>query len=340
MKNILEGFSHEKGLHCDTSALRDMFAFAGYDFPESFFFGIGEGLGFYFRDGKDGKLPVVAGRTSILEIDQRACRALGCDLKITTSASPGRAQETLRSSLAEGLPVMVHADRYYLRYLRSSSHFGGYSLVIAGLDEDAGVSYVADHSRDSLIELPLTELAEARASAHLPFPPRHRWFKFNFPSVVETPLDNKLVMGAIGRNSMEMLNSPIRNYGVGGIYYLANCLYRWDEKYSKKELDEACAIAHSAITTPGMGIGCYRQLYGDFLGYAAETLCLDNLRAAADGYHQVSNMWSQAGTLLSEARCGCSALTEAADLVKIIAAREHELQVSLLTCANLCCRRR
>ena len=340
MKKILEGFSHEKGLHCDTSALRDMFAFAGYDFPEPFFFGIGEGLGFYYRDGKDGKLPVASGRTSILEIDQRACRVLGCGLKIATSASPARAQQILKSTLAEGQPVMVHADQYYLRYLQRPAHFGGYSLVIAGLDEGAGVAHVADHSRDCLIELQLAELAEARASAHLPFPPRHRWFKFGFPSELPGEIDNKLVMGAIGRNSMEMLNAPVRNYGVGGIYYLANCLYRWEEKYSKKELDEACTIVYNAIATPGAGIGCYRQLYGDFLDYAAGTIGIDSLREVADGYHQVSTMWSQAGKLLSEARCGCSAISEAADLMKNIAAREHELQVSLLTAANLCCRRR
>ncbi len=338
MKKILEDFSHEKGLHCDTSSLRDVFAHAGYGFPEPFFFGIGEGIGFYYRDGKDGKPPVASGRTGVLEIDQRACRLLGCDLKISTSASPRRAQETLASMLAEGRPVMLHADQYYLKYLRSSSHFGAYSLVVAGIDDEAGTAHIADHMRDSLLEIPLAELAEARASAHRPFPTRHRWFRFDIPS--EINIDGKLVMGAIGRNTMEMLNAPVRNCGVGGIYYLANCMYRWEEKYSKKELDDACKILYNAIAGPGTGGSCFRYLYADFLSYAAKNLGLDSLAETADGYSRVGTMWSQAAKVLAEVPCGCSALTEAADILQIIAAREHELQVSLMTAANLCCRRR
>lgn len=338
MKTTLGGFSHEKGLHCDTSALRDVFSYAGYSYPEQLYFGIGEGLGFYFRDGGNGKLPVAAGRTGLLEVDRRACERLGCSLKIAESSSPRRARERLEALLAEGKPVMLHADQYYLRYLRRPSHFGGYALVVTGLDEGAGTALVADHTRDRPVELPLAELAEARASAHRPFPPRHRWFEFELPAGLQ--VDGKLAMAAIGRNALEMLNSPVRNYGVGGIYYLANSLYRWEDKYASKELDEARKILHEAIVGPGTGGGCFRHLYGNFLAYAADELGLDQLRDAADGYHRAGAMWAQAGKLLSESICGCSSLSEAADLIQIIAAREHELQVSLLTTANLCCKRK
>ncbi|CAJ35706.1 BtrH N-terminal domain-containing protein [Methanocella arvoryzae] len=338
MKTILEDFSHEKGLHCDTSSLRDVFAYAGHGFPEPFFFGIGEGLGFFFRDGRSGKPPVASGRTGVLEIERRACRLLGCDLKISTSSSPRRARETLASMLANGQPVMLHADQYYLKYLRSPSHFGAYSLVVAGIDEEAGIAHVADHMRENLIEVPLAELAEARASIHRPFPARHRWFRFGIPSDIKA--DSKQIMAAIGRNTMEMLNAPVRNCGVGGIYYLANCMYRWEEKYSKKELDDACRIVHDAIAGPGTGGSCFRCLYADFLQYAAENFDLPGIAETADGYRRVGNMWAQAGKVLAEVRCGCSALTEAADIIQIIAAREHELQVSLMAAANLCCRRR
>lgn len=338
MEMILDGFSHERGLHCDTSSLRDVFAYAGYGFPEPFYFGMGEGLGFYFRDGKDGKPPVACGRTGILEIDQRACRTLGCGLKVATSASPHRAQAALASMLAQGQPVMLHADQFYLKYLRARSHFGAYSIVVAGIDEKAGFAQIADHQSDGLIEIPLGELAEARASAHRPYPVQHRWLRFDIPA--EIAVDGKLVMGAIGRNTMEMLNAPLRNCGVGGIYYLSNCMYRWDEKYSKKELDDACKIVHGAIAGPGTGGGCFRHLYGDFLGYAADAFGLDSLREPAEGYRRAGAMWSQAAKVLSEVQCGCSALTEAADIIQIIAAREHELQISLMSAANLCCRRR
>jgi len=346
MKKILEGFSHKKGLYSDTSSLRDVFAFAGYSFPEPFFFGIGEGLGFFYRDGNGdsggigAKPPVVAGRSAILELDRRACQTLGCTVKIATSASPRRAQELLISRVAGGQPVMLHADAFFLKYLHSPrSHFGAYSLVVAGIDDAADTAMVADYSREGLCELSLEELAGARASTHRPFPPHHRWFEFGMPPSVEA--DRRLVMGAIGRNSVEMLNAPVRNCGIGGIYFLASCMGRWEERYGKKGLPAACKAVREAVDGPEAGGGgCFRPMYAAFLEHAADTYGLDRLREVADGYRRAGAMWSQAAKVLAEVECGCTALSEAADLVNAIAALEHELQVTLLTEANLCCRRR
>jgi len=337
MRYILEDFSHEKGLHSDTSALRDLFAYAGHGFPEPFFFGMGEGLGFSFHDGGNGKLPMITGRTGILEIDVRISRMIGSSLKVATSTSPGRAQELLVSMIREGRPVIMHVDAHYLRYLRSKAHFGAYSIVAAGVDEDAGIAHVADYNRHELIDLPLSELAAARASSHRPFPPRHRWFDYHIPA--EIPVDKSLVMGAIGRNALEMLNSPVRNNGVGGIYFLANCMYHWKEKYGK-DLGSVCRIVRDAIEGPGTGGGCFRNLYAGFLEYASHEIGIDELSDVADGYCRVSAMWSQASKLLSGIECGCSSVSETADYIKQIASKEHELQVSLLTTANLCCRRK
>jgi len=337
MRYILEDFSHEKGLHSDTSSLRDLFAHAGHDFPEPFFFGIGEGLGFSFHDGGNGKFPLVTGRTGTLEVDSRISHTLGCSLKISTSTSPTKAQELLVSKIRAGQPVMMHVDAYYLRYLHSKAHFGAYSVVATGVDEDAGIARIADYTRKGLVDLSLSELATARASAYRPFPPKHRWFDYHI--LDEIPVDKPLVMGAIGRNALEMLNSPVRNNGVGGIYFLANCIYHWKEKYGK-DLGFICRTVRDAIEGFGTGGGCFRNLYAEFLEYASNEIGIDELSYAADGYCHVGAMWSQAAKLLSEVECGCSSVSETADYINQIASREHELQVSLLTTANLCCRRK
>jgi hypothetical protein len=44
--------------------------------------------------------------------------------------------------------------------------------------------------------------------------------------------------------------------------------------------------------------------------------------------------------MLLEVDCGCTSLGEASDHITAIAAKEHELQVALMTAANLCCRRK
>ncbi|OPY26360.1 MAG: hypothetical protein A4E28_02560 [Methanocella sp. PtaU1.Bin125] len=335
MKLILRDFEHKKGVHSDTTALRDVFAFAGHRFPEELFFGLGEGLGFYYWNGRNLARPMIGGRCGNLELDRRVCDKLGARLVIRESTSPRRARGTMLSLLEAGRPVMLHTDAYYLKFLRCDAHFGAHCLVVAGVDEDT--AYVADRSRDGLIEMSLDELSEARSSRHRPFPPQNRWFEIDVPEQID--VDPKALMGAIGMNATEMLNSPIRNVGIGGIYYFANCVRTWDTAYGKKDLPRVCREAHDAIEGDGIGGGCFRYLYADFLQYAGRICDSRPLAEVADGYRQVGNMWTQMASMFAEVDCGCASLTEIATLANAIAAKEHELQVSLMTAANLCCRR-
>jgi hypothetical protein len=155
----------------------------------------------------------------------------------------------------------------------------------------------------------------------------------------EINVDPKLILNAIGMNATEMLNSTTRNFGIGGIYYFSNCVRSWEDAYGKKALGEICRNAHYAIDGDGTGGGCFRNLYADFLRYAAKTTGEAALAEVADGYRRVGTLWSQAGKMLLEVECECSSLSEASEQITVIAAKEHELQVALMTAANLCCRR-
>ncbi len=337
MKTILRNFVHVPGKHSDTTALRDMFAAAGHRFPEPFFFGIGEGLGFYYWNGRNLPRPLIGGRSGNLELDRRACATLGAGLAIRESSSPKRAQETMLAMLDAGRPVMVHADAYYLKYLRRGTHYGAHCVVVAGVDEEKGVAYLADCSRAGLQEVPLAELSEARASRHKPFPPQNRWFEIDVPGRIEP--DTQLIMGAIGRNATEMINSTIRNVGIGGIYYFANCVRAWEGTYGKKEVGPICREVHDAIDGHGAGHGSFRHLYADFLHYASGAADVPALDEVAGGYRQVGQMWARLAKMLLEVECGCASLAEVSEQATAIADKEHELQIALMTAANLCCRR-
>jgi hypothetical protein len=336
MKKILDGFAHKRGMHCDTTALRDMFAHSGHDIPESAFFGIGEGLGFFYWSSKNLKHPVIGGRIKPLEIDRRACRNLGVPLKIKTSTSPKRAYRIMKEMLGEGRPVMIRADIYYLKYRRSAHHCGAHNIVIAGLDEERDIAYVADRIADGLIEMPIHQLIEARDSSHKPFPPRNTWFEFGMPG--ELALDSKNIMGAIGMNAVEMLNSGVRSVGIGGIYYFASCLHRWKGDFSPRELKVACNAAYASIQANGTGGGLYRHMYAEFLEYARGVTGIGTLEEIAGGYHQAGRMWTQVAKILKDVPCGCASLSEASDMAEEVAAKEHELLTELLCAANLCCK--
>jgi Butirosin biosynthesis protein H, N-terminal/Domain of unknown function (DUF4872) len=336
MRKVLDGFVHRRGMHCDTTALRDVFAYAGHGLPEAALFGMGEGLGFFYWNGRNMRHPAIGGRIKPLELDRRACRNLGVALDIHTSTSPKRAYGVMRSMLEENKPVMVRADIYYLEYRRSTHHCGAHNIVVAGLDEASDTAYVADRIADGLIELPLAELIDARASLHKPFPPKNLWFEFDFPGSLA--LDSGTIMGAIGMNAVEMLNSDVRSLGIGGIYYLASCLHQWKADFNKKELATACNVAYGSIEANGTGGGLYRHIYAEFLEYARGVTGVKELENIAGGYHQAGRMWTQAAKILKDVPCGCASLSEASTLVEEIAAKEHELLTNLLCVANFSCK--
>lgn len=336
MKKVLDNFVHRRGIHCDTTALRDVFEHSGHALPESALFGIGEGLGFYYWKSRNLRHPVLGGRIKPLELDRRACRNLGVGLKINTSTSPKRAYGVMKAMLAADTPVMMRADIFYLDYRHSTHHCGAHNIVVAGLDEASDTVYVADRIADGLIEMPVSRLIDARASLHKPFPPKNLWFEFGFPESLM--LDGNKVMAAIGMNAVEMLNSDLRNVGIGGIYYLASYIHQWKTDLNKRDLEIACNAAYSSIEANGTGGGLYRHLYAEFLEYARGMTGVKELENIAGGYHVAGRMWSQAAKILRDVPCGCASLTEAATVVEEIAGKEHELLTELLCVANLCCK--
>lgn len=335
MKKILEGFNHKRGMHCDTTALRDVFEYSGHKMSESSLFGLGEGLGFYYWKSKNLRHPIIGGRIRPLEIDRRACRNLGVALKLKTSTSPKRAYDAMRSMLDGDKPVMVHVDPFFLKYRKTRHHCGAYNLVVAGLDEESDTAYVADRIADGLIELPVSQLIDARASLHKPFPPRNLWLEFGFPDALA--MDSKKLMGAIGMNAVEMLNSDVRNTGIGGIYYFASSLEQW-KGYNASDLKIACNAAYGSIQANGTGGGLYRHMYAEFLEYARGLTGVNELEDVAGGYHQAGQLWIEVAKILKDVPCGCSSLSEASALIAEIAKKEHELLTELMCCANLCCK--
>ncbi len=58
MKKIIKNWVHIPGLHCGSTALRDVVTYYGYNFSEAMCFGIGGGLGFFYISGSPTTLPL------------------------------------------------------------------------------------------------------------------------------------------------------------------------------------------------------------------------------------------------------------------------------------------
>ena len=131
MKKMISGWKHSKGVHCGSSAIRDVCRRSGHDFSEQMCFGLGGGLGFYYtRDRNTDPSRLIHLRGPMMEVS--FLRNFGLDVRDWKyEDDPARAMDDLVGLVAGDVPVLIQTDIRYLDYYDSSTHFPGH--VVAGL---------------------------------------------------------------------------------------------------------------------------------------------------------------------------------------------------------------
>jgi len=297
---LVAGFVHRAGVHCESTALRDIFEFFGFSFSEPMIFGLGSGLGFVYWRSKQMWFHSVGGRAR--DLDKNLCDNLGVTIKVHKTSSRVRAYESLRELISKDVPVMVHVDMPYLKYLGlpEQAHFGAHSVVVSGVDEDRGLAYIADTMFQGLQTATLKELEEARSSTFKPFPPENKWFTFEFPTKL-TPVEDA-IRKAIAKTTKSMLYPPIKNLGVKGISYLASEIVKWPKLFPPEDelLKQIYEVNYIMMEEDGTGGGLFRYLYSDFLKEAAELLGNKELLELGLRYNQIGQKWTTIAKLIRE----------------------------------------
>ncbi|MCG2677779.1 BtrH N-terminal domain-containing protein [bacterium] len=268
-KKMVSGFTHRVGVHCATTAFRNLFEYEGHRLSEDMCFGLGSGLGFTYWKDKRMPFPFVGGRTRDLEKD--LCRNLGIGMnpapfqgdgvKAYETRSRKKAYATLRKLILKNQPVIINVDLYYLPYFWGGqepppgAHFGGHFIVVAGIDEEKGVAYVADTNFSGLQEIKLSDLEEARDSKHKPFPPCNRWYILEVPEEI-TPL-NKAIKIALTKNYQQMQKPPIKILGLKGMRYFAQDIVNWPQEIAPASLNPALLSTYIYMEEGGTGGGLF-----------------------------------------------------------------------------------
>ena len=298
MNKQIKGFVHRPGVHCESSALRDIFEFYGSAFSEPMIFGLGSGLGFTYWYGKRMPYPFVGGRARALY--KNLCNNLGVTVKLNKTSSKTKAYKALKTLIAENVPVMIHVDMPFLKCLGlpEEAHFGGHVVVVAGINENKGVVYIADTNFKKLQTATLEELEKARASKFKPFPPENKWFTFEFPTEL-TPLE-KATKKSISKTVETMLEPPIKNLGTKGIQHFADEITKWPEEYPPRKLPfkQLYEVTCIMLEEDGTGGGCFRYLYSEFLKEASEHLDIKELADLGEQYRQVGEEWTKVAHLI------------------------------------------
>jgi hypothetical protein len=291
--------------------------------------GLGSGLGFVYWHSKQMPYPFVGGRARYL--DKNLCTNLGVTIKVNKTSSRVRAYESLKELIRKDIPVMIHVDMPYLKYLGlpEQAHFGAHTVVVAGIDEDKGIAYIADTMFNGLQTATLKELEEARSSTFKPFPPENKLFRFEFPAKLKHI--EVAIKSAIKKTTWSMLYPPIKNLGIKGINHFASEIVKWPKLFPPKNAlyRELYEVNYIMMEEDGTGGGLFRYLYSRFLKEASELLGNNELADLGQRYHQIGQKWTTIAKLIRETPKNTTNVHEARKILLEVAKKETEVLSSL-----------
>jgi len=292
-------------------------------------FGLGSGLGFVYWHSKQMPYPFVGGRAR--DLDKNLCTNLGVTIKVNKTSSKLKASQSLNELISRDVPVMIHVDMPYLKYLElpEQAHFGAHTVVVAGLDEDKCIAYIADTMFKGLQTATLKELEEARSSTFKPFPPENKWFTFKFPDKL-TPVE-VAIRNAITKTAKSMLYPPIKNLGVKGISHFAGEIVKWLKLFPPENtlFRQLYEVNYIMMEEDGTGGGLFRYLYSRFLKEAGELLNNQKLADLGERYHQIGQKWTTISKHIRETPKNPNNVHKARKILLEVAREETEVLSSL-----------
>ena len=271
---ILPGYEHVDGWHCGSTAIRNACRYVGVEFSEPFCFGLGAGAGFFFlKSNHSSPSRIFNGRSAALV--PPFFNHLGLPFEWRTGDEFD--WPAMRACLDEGLPIILLADIFYLPYYRSSTHFPGHVVLLAGYDEISGLAYLSDTDRHRLRTVSLAALDKAMVSKQPPFLMEHNWREIH---PFKSPDLGEPIRRALRANVEQMLHPPAPFLGLSALQALAADLPAWGEV---DDWQWCARFGYQVIERRGTGGGAFRHpLYSRFLQEAEAWLPeLAEMEAAA-----------------------------------------------------------
>ncbi len=294
----LEGFKSLTTHHCITGSMRHVYVYNDHPISEEMLLGVGAGVGFIYWHQK-GAPPIIGGRANferpgVEGLAKSTGRRTGVSVESYTTSSARKAERTLLEMLDVGQPVMIYCDMGFLPYFDFGGkeyHFGGHAVVVCGYDAETRQVLIADRDGE-LHPVSMDALEKARGSTYKPFPPKHKWYTFDF-SHKRQPTAGE-VREAIAEQTQGMLEPPISNFGVKGIRKAAKRALKWPDQMDEEELRFALFNAYIFIdATGGTGGGIFRYMFSRFLREAAEMTGETRLDESANEFQRTGDKWQE-----------------------------------------------
>jgi len=300
MAVTIEGYDHQPGEHCASTALRNILRFHGTEISEGMVVGLAGGLGFYYLGGP-GMSPsrMFHGRT--LTLEQDFCRNVAIPFEEPEEEDDDRAWEVVREKLDRGLPVLLSTDTFYLGYQNTTSHFPGHRAVLVGYDDEQGTVQIADRKYPEYQVCSYQELRRARNADDYPMSCRNQYGDFQSDVELGRPLRDAAVIAMRSNADWMLMESADRMTGIGAMRRLAGDFASWREL---EDWSWAARFGYQVVIKRGAGGSFFRSLYADFLRESeallpalAERKMAAKMDAIAAGWRDLAGVLKQQSEL-------------------------------------------
>ena len=296
-----------QGHICFLACLADLARNIGIDISEEIILGLSTGLQFTTETDQDDHLIRTSiGCANILSDEKEIRRCLemfGIRLEVMYMADVTQGIKMMKEKLANGIPVMVSIDIYYMDYhIEYGRKHGGHDIVVFGMDEQRGVVYIADNyiqtitgktfkgaiSIDHLLDAMGSDIGEDDVPAYIIFLEAYE----NRPVITREYICRKIRETANGVADKEMKNGNVlRSISLLKKYLLT--IGDWEnDDILCGQLDEISSrIVGYAGPVPA------RLLYARFLEWVSDRYAFALDQSILDGYISLSKQWKIVGNL-------------------------------------------
>lgn len=258
---IIAGYCHQPGLHCASSAIRNVLAFHGIQLNEATVIGLGRAPGLFYQVINNRPSRLI--HTRSLTLEDNFFRAAGLPFQWRETEDAAEATRQAKLSVDRGLPVLIQTDIAYLPYFNTDQHFPGHAVVICGYNEEEGEFYVSDTLHPEILAVKIPDMEKARSAAFSHIKLKNRAFVLN--DVSGFHIDEAVIRGTIRRWAEENLNGipglPFA-YGVGALETLIRDLPDWGKA---EDWQWSARFTYQVIERRGTGGAGFRTLYRQFL---------------------------------------------------------------------------
>jgi hypothetical protein len=255
------GYEHLPGLHCGSTALRNLLRFHGAPVSEELAFGLGAGPCFYYI-GLDGQSPsrFTNGRTGRLE--EAFLRLTGAPLRMRTADDPDEAWRLAATTIDEGRPVILLTDLYHLDHYGNSAHFPGHAVVLVGYDSEA--AYVSDTAFTEIQRTSLAGLARARHEQHPFYPLSGHMVDLPPGEAISIDALREAAPAAIAAAARLMADPDLGELeGLPALRRFAAEVGEWPQ--AVEDWQWCARFNYQVIERRGTGGGNFRSMYSRFL---------------------------------------------------------------------------